>query len=1770
MGTLRIFFLILLTSAFALSSQKLLSVESRVNSREADPQSIVLNVSTIHGDYSEVETDLIVAAPDPLVITRYYSSKDNAQWATFGGWRFMPHCYLRVENPKGELRVSVGTSEGSILTFTKAARNNPDRPDILFQLVTEGMGFANTAKGRITASTNQKNCALYYSEGKDSYEHVLPSGHIRQYVKHSSLNLYLLIKEVTPIGNNIAYSYDSEGRLIKIHETNLPEDKTLAWIKFQYSDGIEVEACDGQKLKYLFDQRPGQSTHLREVNRSSGPDLAYHYLAQAEHPLLIKKELPGGTLIEISYLNDQKGSVESVSTPISGSPSATTNFQFDPKTGATEVAGPEGQKSRYFFDSNLMLTAIEQYLNGSLYRVHKKYWGISQNGSNLSALSVDDDQGNTFYYKSLGYDDKGNILEEKEYGNLTGATSDPIHFDRNGDPIFEGEPHVKTFSYSTNSKRDIIDQKDAKGTGIRYVYLKDRQLLAKKVLLENGQRRIRHSYEYNEDGALTRVTTDDGSSGDSTRLDSVSERSITSITPKPDLPNAGFPMVVEERWIDTRYGDEIPLKTTVNRFDDSGRVIAQKTYDANQVLQHSLLYAYNAQGQLERQCDALGLETSYAYDEDFNIKSQIRNGKKISYAYDLQGRMINIKEESRETEALETHLAYDSQGHKTHEIDSLGNTTQYKYDGLGRLISISTPTETENPITVFTYDLFDSITSTQDPLGNATHQQNTVKGLPTKISHPDGATEIFKYDPEGSLHRYCGIDGIIKVYEYDYQGRITLIENYERGNDGKKHGFSREHYGYNAFHCIKRREGYGWDDPGQEVSYKYDFAGRLIEEISRKTKIDYTYDSLGRIGTIKSWKSAKDFSLHVNEYDNTNLLIEERIENPQGKELFKRRYRYDVEGRLSQIIGYPENQESVLAQYTYDGLGRVSKSSEGSDQYEISYELPFGRSQQQILKNPLGTRFEKSFNMMGNLSQYTSKSSNGNLLTQSDFSYDSVGNPIYEAHNPLTASYSENNYEIRRGYTAGGQLASIARGGRGTQSQRFKYNNHRELVEETFEHRDPLTYKYDKMGRLLSVDSNQKKQMHKFKYTEDGKLKEEWTDRFLIDYEWDNEDLLQSEVITDGENVHFVCYDWDKTGAIIKITLPDSSYIEYSYDGPYVKIIERYSKQGQLLYIHRVNARDLMGNPLEETLPGYLGKKETHYNSLGRKTGIITNYFEEQIPSSGIDAAGNMRHLETALNGQQTSTSFEYNLLDQLTAEKGEREYEYSYDALGNRLSKNEDSYELDSFNRLTSSGAARYSYDSKGNFSKSEGLGSNKYTFDALGRLSSVLSVDETLTTYSYDFQGRRLEKCSAPYRKQPVGQYYFYLGAYELGAIDNQGHITELRIPLNPNNPEEGTLVAIELGQQVYVPIQDLQSSVRCLVELTQRKVVESYRYTAFGEETIFDEMGNAMAQSLIGNPWRFWGKRSDSESTLLYFGQRYYDPKVGRWISADPLGEIDGPNLYCFVHNNPLKYTDYWGYSSEPTDQFSNYFYGEYEPHCHCETHRTCKRGGDIAMDILNSPRLQGTFQALGGLAEASFGGGMTLATYGATAPFGWPVMAHGLDQFITGISTAFTGRPRDTLTSQLLQKTGMSHQTASFIDSGLSMGGTMGSAAVIRFSRLAAFPNFRLPTQGPQTTLYRAVQPVELADIQKTGIFRNLGDAEGKYFTTSIEGASSYAKKAVTGFGDPPYTLVKTQVPNNILNGISPTFVDGGIPAWVIHDQSLEGLIPEIVTWMAVPK
>jgi len=81
-----------------------------------------------------------------------------------------------------------------------------------------------------------------------------------------------------------------------------------------------------------------------------------------------------------------------------------------------------------------------------------------------------------------------------------------------------------------------------------------------------------------------------------------------------------------------------------------------------------------------------------------------------------------------------------------------------------------------------------------------------------------------------------------------------------------------------------------------------------------------------------------------------------------------------------------------------------------------------------------------------------------------------------------------------------------------------------------------------------------------------------------------------------------------------------------------------------------------------------------------------------------------------------------------------------------------------------------------------------------------------------------------------------------------------------------------------------------------------------------------------------------------------------------------------------------------------------------------------------------------------------------------------MTHGLDHFFTGLQTAYSGNPRNSVTNQLLQKTGMSSQAANLVDGGLSIAGSMGGIAVIRARQLAAFPNFRIPVSSNSSSTY----------------------------------------------------------------------------------------------------
>ncbi len=113
-------------------------------------------------------------------------------------------------------------------------------------------------------------------------------------------------------------------------------------------------------------------------------------------------------------------------------------------------------------------------------------------------------------------------------------------------------------------------------------------------------------------------------------------------------------------------------------------------------------------------------------------------------------------------------------------------------------------------------------------------------------------------------------------------------------------------------------------------------------------------------------------------------------------------------------------------------------------------------------------------------------------------------------------------------------------------------------------------------------------------------------------------------------------------------------------------------------------------------------------------------------------------------------------------------------------------------------------------------------------------------------------------------------------IGAADEKSRIQELRVLGEGLGAEIGASVLYELNGKAYIPIHDHRGCVVTLVNLSTKKPIESYRYTAFGEE---------LTQSKL-SPWRFASKRVDEETGLVFFGRRYYHPELGRLLAGTSI--------------------------------------------------------------------------------------------------------------------------------------------------------------------------------------------------------------------------------------------------------------------------------------------
>ncbi|MEQ1748994.1 MAG: RHS repeat-associated core domain-containing protein [Prosthecobacter sp.] len=117
------------------------------------------------------------------------------------------------------------------------------------------------------------------------------------------------------------------------------------------------------------------------------------------------------------------------------------------------------------------------------------------------------------------------------------------------------------------------------------------------------------------------------------------------------------------------------------------------------------------------------------------------------------------------------------------------------------------------------------------------------------------------------------------------------------------------------------------------------------------------------------------------------------------------------------------------------------------------------------------------------------------------------------------------------------------------------------------------------------------------------------------------------------------------------------------------------------------------------------------------------------------------------------------------------------------------------------------------------------------------------------------------------------------------------------------------------VYAPCYDLNGNILSYIEINRGEgLTHSFEYDAFGKELTADTLfptGNGSTKENL--PFRFSTKYHDDETGLTYYGYRFYNSELGRWLNRDPIRERGGINLYCFVENEPINTWDKLGLES-----------------------------------------------------------------------------------------------------------------------------------------------------------------------------------------------------------------------------------------------------------------
>lgn len=1008
---------------------------------------------------------------------------------------------------------------------------------------------------------------------------------------------------------------------------------------------------------------------------------------------------------------------------------------------------------------------------------------------------------------------------------------------------------------------------------------------------------------------------------------------------------------VSQKWF---YYDE---HTSIDEPPTKGLLSKEEVWLYNPITQSEerlpTLYAYDPYGNLLSITDALGKTTRTEYDsltQSYPIKVTNSLNQSLSSVYygineaedePLQGWGLfgQLKSVTDLNQQKTDHL-YDVLGRPLKVIGPLDTQEYpgviYEYDLTTQPIKLIQQVKVDNgssPPYLTTYQFYDGLgrlIQTKSP-AEANPDTGGVRQIISEIVRFDQRSQVkeryFPYFAEGESPDYLSPDYayayIPKVtFTYDVIGRLLQTTNPDLSystfsySDGvitktDENGHFKTEYS-DAYGQIIKIEEHNQEQT-YTTFYQYDAQGNLIQTTDNQGNItQITYDSLGR----KLQMADPDMGVWNYEYDDVGNL--KKQSDAEGQAIG---FEYDDLNRLKKKSTVHGLQSTDLAIYFYDDLtkpnciGRLSKVIDQSGATEFFYDV-LGRETQSIktvdgsrftvsrsydaldrltkLTYPDNTVIQYGYNPQG-ITQVTDLTQSMKLITNIDYSptgqltkihYGNGSKTLYvydyltlRLTDLVTQSSSTQFQDISYQYDNVGNIKDIT-DRLNTASKSFVYDDLNRLVHASGNY-GTFGYDYDSIGNMIY------KEGITLSYGKEGRLPHAVTqyDSTPIDYD-DNGNMLSkgdfrfsydvenrlTEVSKEGQPEQSLSFElslkpgWNFFSLPLIPDDPKITSVLAPISGKY-KQVSRYNNQSQG-FEHYVDNPKYNQFDSFEYGKGY----QVYIAGSGRVDFTITGTIPQGPQSISLRPGYNL-----IFCAQSSETPVEESLLGLRLGQ--DYSHVLYYDREANKY--------------------LEYSQGKKEWTSLKPGLSYYLYGLkDATWIITPFSS--SAITTFAYDGDGGRVRKSTVSGQQS---RETIYIGS--LYEKDSDGGIRK-HIFAGANRVCTLTKVDGFMTPFPYYYHPDHLGSSNVITDSSGNQVQYS-EYTPYGS-LAKNELANPQAGSPVNH--YFTGKELDSTG-LYFYGARYYDPEIGRFITSDTI--VQAPydpqslNRYAYARNNPINLID-----------------------------------------------------------------------------------------------------------------------------------------------------------------------------------------------------------------------------------------------------------------------